>query len=222
MNRYRLTKEKLANHFRYTALLYGLSILGCVMVGSLIYNLTTPELPGNEKVDVLAVGFINENAAKVWSEDMLKQLDSSQKEVNIEQMGTTGSGYDKMIIMARLASSEGDIFIMDEDMYQYLTRQGAFMEISDLAKQYDFHLGEGASLQDAYVPGYQETGVVGGIYGLPLKGLAGVMELGFDPQTSYLAFTAYNDNLENSVKVAQWIFDNKVKLDADLAQQGLY
>ncbi|MDD4797713.1 MAG: hypothetical protein PHO66_08100 [Eubacteriales bacterium] len=222
MNRYKLTKERLANHLRYMALVYGLAILGCVMVGSLIYSATAPELPGDQRVDILAVSYINEYAAKVWSADMLQQLDPSQKEVIIEQMGVSGSGYDQMILMARLANSEGDIFIMDKETYQYLARQGAFLEVSDLAQQVEFNLSAEATLEDGYVPGYSQTGVPGGIYGLSLKGLPGMLELGFDPQDCYLAFTTYNDNLENSIKVAQWILNTKVELDAELAGQGRY
>ncbi|MDD3244234.1 MAG: hypothetical protein PHD32_11005 [Eubacteriales bacterium] len=220
--RYQLTKEKLVNHFRYSPLIYLVSVVGCVMLGVLIYSVTKPELPGGVKVDIMTVGYVNEAAVKVWCPQILERLDENQKEVTISQMSTPGAGYDKMFLMAHLANQEGDLFIMDKETFEYLTRQGAFLELSDMIQTQDFQLGEGATPQDGYVSGYAGTQVESGIYGLSLKGLPGLLELGFDPNDCYIAFTTYNDNLENSIKTVKWILETKTVVDTDLASEGLY
>lgn len=221
MKPYQLTGPQLSAHFRHMAMVYVVVVTAAIFLGGSVYAATRPEVPGDERLDIMIFAFAEEKPRLAWAEGIWPVMDERQREVNIIDVTMTGTANDALMLAARLASRDGDIYIVSQGVYDQLVVQGAFLEVSDIIAQNDLILGEGALLSKAHYGGNEELELPPGVYGIPTDGLQGMLEVGIVPDSSYICFTVFNDNMPNSIAAVKWILENKRELDLDIAQDAM-
>ena len=102
-------------------------------------------------MDIVIVGYASGDM-EGWGEEILKVLPEDQEEVNITSYTISDIGnaqiYD--ILAARMSAHEGDIFIMNQELYTNLASGGAFVPMDKPLSKGDVPFLDTVSLPEGY------------------------------------------------------------------------
>lgn len=189
-----VTVSRIRNHFTYSWWKYALLIVIAVLGWDIIYTVTRYRAPEDKKV-VLSV--------YVYADS--EGLESYMTQVNATEMPemeemytiytTLDSTYTDMIFSTHLAAGEGDVFIINRDMFQRYAASAAFLPLEEDAETT-------APLEAAEISLSQgwrtetETGERH-LYGIPCANLPGITRYIAEPQDAYIVVAVNNQNDEN-------------------------
>lgn len=134
----RITKERLKNHWMYSSWKYLLMIVIFVAGWNLIYSITEYRPPRERKLElyVLSDAYVTENIETLEAE--LAPLFVGEEEGDMEEFGIYVMNYggeDDMygpqLLMTRLASLEGDVYMVDESTLTMLISQELALPLDD-------------------------------------------------------------------------------------------
>lgn len=223
----KITKDRLKNHFYYAKWLYVVAILGAVLVFSMVFSVTEPQVPKNLKIDINVIGATLNDAAKgIWQEDILEELSEDQQEVNIYALAlgadnsTPGiSVYE--VLVARMAAKEDDILILPKEVYDGIATQGAFLNLDEYASKFEYP--EGVDLEAIKVK--LEEDIADGdtephMFGVPIDNLIGFADLGVNPIGRVAVIMVYTENKDNAFKALDFIMSKTESVFANQANQS--
>ena len=211
----KFTKQRFKDHLYYSKWMYIVMAAAALVVFSMVFSVTKPVVPKEFKVDISVLGFTVQDSEKnIWQEEMLSLMPEDQQEVNIYSLGFGGDDEDASmgytvyeIITARMAAREDDIYIVSKDLFTVFVQQGAFMPLDDIAGKYE--IPEGINPDD-YKATIEDPDLSDGkehVYGLPLDGVMGLVDLGVDPNNRVLAVLTYTENYENVLIAVDYIMN---------------
>lgn len=215
MYKVNINKATLQNHFQYDWWQYFIAIAATIFIWTMIVAMTRPQTPAELKVDIFLVGgFAFEEGLDAMSADILEDFPNLQ-EINFTNIVIDGNpqlevaGRQKLMVM--LGSQTGDIFVFNQEEFEVLATQGAFLPldgavddlIQDLIPQeeLDRHLFASEEAEGVY----SEPRV----FGLPLKGSIAFEESFFDVENKVIAVMAYSRNSQNALNVMRWILEKQ-------------
>lgn len=210
----KITKKRFLDHFYYAKWLYVFMIAGALFLFSMVFTISKPVVPKEFRVDISILGVtLQEDVKILWEEEILAMLPEDQQEVNIYAMGfggdenSTGGISIYEIIAARMAAREDDIYIMNKELYDFLSTQGAFHEMDEMALNYVF--SEEIDIEEYKYTLEDEPEIDGKkyLYGLPLDNVLGLVDLGIDPRGKVIGILIYTENYDNVAKTVDYILN---------------
>lgn len=202
-----ITKERIRTHFHYGwwqyVLLIGLSIL----VWNLVYTTTRYRSPEELKVEWYGQGAVGMEA----QEKIDGLLADLQGELfpDMEEVTFTAVGYDEtygdMQLFVWASAGQGDLYMLTRERFQNLAGSGALAELTPYIESGALDVGE-IDLTAGYVTD-PETGKKY-LMGVPVDGLIGLREYGLEPEGQVMGLLAGGGNIENTLKLMQWLIDN--------------
>jgi len=213
MFRVGVTKVRFKNHWDYYKWRYVGALLVACLAWGILYGLTVPGIPANQKIDIFMVGSqFDINLAEDWETEILAALPADQKQVSIvtNQASVNGDPITEQLIMAMAIQKEGNIFILPKAYYESFMDQGLFMPM-DVPQD-----GGKAILETIGIPkedigdegfGVAAEGPYKGedhVYAIPAKLAPGIGQLVGD-EDMYISIVTYSRNLDNALRAIQWI-----------------
>lgn len=134
----RITKERLKNHWMYSSWKYLLMIVIFVAGWNLIYSITEYKPPRERRLElyVLSNAYVTENMEALEAELeplFVGEEEGDMEEFNIYVMNYGGEDdvYGPQLLMTRLASLEGDVYMVDETTLTLLISQELALPLDD-------------------------------------------------------------------------------------------
>lgn len=218
----RVTKRRLLNHLHYSKWYYLLALAGSLLVFALLYDITEPKVPGNQKVQILVLDYYLTGDTGAWQEEILAHLPEDQREVRFVTLaaGITNTSENLELIQARIVTRLDDIFLMDVETYKLLASTGAFLPLDRPSQPDGVPFLERITLPEGVDPAaltvqYETLDDAGnlikeeGICGVSMIGVRGMLYLGVVPDNMVAAVASYSENQENALETLAWIFENK-------------
>lgn len=218
----RITKERLKNHWVYSSWKYLLMVVIFVAGWNLTYSVTEYKPPREKRLEmyVLSQAFNDENIralAQEMSPEFVGEEEGDMEALNFYTMSYGGSDdtYGPQVLMTRLASHEGDIYMVDEQTMSSFISQ-------ELALPLDEYIAAGALNVDgidletgtrAEPIGEDESGntLYGStrlVYALPAEQLYGMLENELvDNRGMYFVIMSYTDKPDACVELLNALID---------------
>ena len=140
----RITRERLKNHWVYSSWKYLLMVVIFVAGWNLTYSVTEYKPPREKRLEmyVLAQAYNDENIRALAAEmapEFVGEEEGDMEALNFYTMSYGGSDdtYGPQLLMTRLASFEGDIYLVDEETMASFVSQ-------ELATPLDDYIASGA------------------------------------------------------------------------------
>ncbi|MBQ8110595.1 MAG: hypothetical protein IJ124_10585 [Clostridia bacterium] len=203
----------LCGHIRRYFWIYLAGIAVCLVLTSLLWTTTRPQIPNEQNVIVfLADGYSNYAPLEGVAQDMLlrtQAFDETLKKVEFQNLQYTGEDYaGMMLLMTRLAVGEGDAFLASQSAMDQLARSQALEPLDEYVAA--GWLGE-YNLAPYYVTlEDEETGQSSTfLAGLSLDTVNALSEMGaFANQGAYLCVTGNGGNLETTMKALEYMMED--------------
>ncbi len=212
----RITKERLKNHWMYSSWKYLLMIVIFVAGWNLTYSITEYQPPREKRLEVyfLSTSYVEENITAL--EEELSPLFVGEAEGDMEELnfyvvnyGSDDDVYGPQLLMTRLASHEGDIYMVDEATFASFVAQ-------ELATPLDEYIASGAldvtgqdleTVTRAEPAGQDEDGntIYSGerhVYALPAEPLYGLVNENIIANTGmYFVVMSYTDKVDTCIEL---------------------
>lgn len=219
-----LTWNNLKDHFRRYAAAYLVLMIAAAVSANLLWTTTTPRTPEENRVLIyLADAFSQTEPLKPLEARLLEQgqaVDPELREVAFEsllyadpQENYTGP----ILLMARLAAGEGDVFLAGAEAVKALAQSGACLPLDD-------YYADGWMADTGLEPWYAEvedpeTGEVARVLeGFKLDPLTALWDEGaFRNEGAYLCVAVNSTNLETSMEVAELMVKDLLEASKDHA-----
>ena len=218
----RLTKDKMKSFWEYGKLRVIVAVLISIALFYTLYQITRPVLPAGERFDILHGGVYDEAGYRDWADKLLDGVLLNQKQVNIEAMGIDelGTQDGQLVVVTRITSQEGDMFLLPYHVYQALAKGGNMLNLEapipgdpegrSVLDRLNFPpMADAESCRVTVTdPATGETSRQ--IGGINVSRLMGLMQIGIVPMDYVLCTPAYNNvDYENFIRAAQWIMDTQ-------------
>ena len=220
-------KRDIKNHFQYRVWVYLLIAVAGWFAADLLYTVTTYHPPSERKVDFVLVqgGFLDTEALSAsLSAPALVQgqaYDQTLEEVEFYSISYSGDStadvYGAQVFLVRIAAQEGDIWILPQTLFTQLHVQGALMPLDDFVEQGLLHT-QGLDLSRCILKAPSEQTSEDGaplppdgeehLYALPVSGLKGLEEIGYQTQDAYAVMMGYSANPQTSAAVLDWVMEH--------------
>lgn len=218
----RITKERLKNHWMYSSWKYLLMALIFIMGWNIVYNVTAYKPPREKRLELyLLSGMYNEDGINKLEGEIrdifVGDEADDMEEVNFITMNVGGENdvYAPQLLMTRLASLEGDVYLVDEHTVTSLVMQ-------ELALPLDEYIASGAlnvAGQDlstgmrAEPIGEDDDGnVIYGaqhhVYAIPAEPLYGLLEENIiNNRGMYFVVMSYTDKADKCIEMLNVFID---------------
>lgn len=201
---FKITKERLKNHFHYGKWYYVVAIIFAVALVNIVLTVTQPQYPRESRISITMYGGVaDEIVTQKWKNEILEILPDNQRQVDIISSANADGSAD-MVIVARMAATDDDIIILStEDMKNYAA-QGAFVPLDDLIGREKIKELLGVTDLSKYemfvegAPGDQ-------IYYLPLNQVEGFDEIGLNGDNLSIGILMNSTNVQNAVICFEYI-----------------
>ena len=215
----KLTWASLREHLRRYGVIYIVAIAAALVLANLLWTVTAPRVPEDQRILIyLADAWTDPEPLNALAGDLLTQAqayDPSLREIAFESLpfADTGNNYTgAMVLMTRLATGEGDLFLAGPDAMAELVAVGGCMDLTDYRAA-----GWLANLKPFYGDITDpETGEVTTLMaGLKLDGLDALYDMrAFYNETGCLALPANGAKTDTAMKVAELLV-NRLEKEAD-------
>lgn len=201
MEKNRITKRWLKNHFTYSWWKYLLLIVLSVLGVNLIFTTTEYRPPEEKKIELYVCnGYADVVGMKETLWPLFLQCSPDQEELTVLNIDlVSGDIYASMQFSTYAAAQQGDILLMPVGEMQKLTADGANYAFADLTPYIESGVLDVADIDLSAGVMADENGGKG-IYAIPADTLYGLLDWGNDPAQSMIGVTAYSGNEENAVK----------------------
>ena len=210
-----LNLANLKEHLRKNWVLYIVGILITVVLTNLLWTSTTPQIPTNQSVLIFLVdGYTASEALDGVATDMLERLkpqDDTLRLVEFQNLmfSDPENNYaSMMVLMARLAVGECDIFLASGEAMEKLIASGTLLPL-------DEYYADGWLRESGLEPYYATVEYEEGgqsetlLMGFKLDSVSGLRDMGaMNNEGAYLAISALSDNLETSMKAAELLLED--------------
>ena len=166
-----INRERLAQHWTYSWWKYLLAVVLCVAGTSMLFTVTEPQIPQNEKLEVFVYGMVDEDLLDAKLEEIRAASFPDQKQITCLQVMEDDT-YGPMALMAHLAAGEGDIFVLPRENYQSYADQGIFLPLEDILDLSAVPEDQAVNYERAWrrIPETEERH----LYGVPLSAVEGL------------------------------------------------
>ena len=204
----RITRERLKNHWVYSSWKYLLMVVIFVAGWNLTYSVTEYKPPREKRLEmyVLAQAYNDENVRALAAEmapEFVGEEEGDMEALNFYTMSYGGSEdtYGPQLLMTRLASFEGDIYLVDEETMASFVSQELATPLDDYIASGALHV-DGIDLETgtrAEPAGEDEEGNTiysseRHVYALPAQQLYGMLENELvDNRGMYFVVMSYSD-----------------------------
>ena len=205
--RLRITRERIRNHFHYAWWQYVLLVCLAVFGWNLLYTTTRYRSPESLKVEWYCQGLVDTQAQE--------ELDALMEQLRLElfpemeEVTFTAVAYDQtygdMQLMVWVSAGQGDLYMLEREQFENLASAGAMAPLTPYIESGALQTGE-IDLTAGYVTD-PETGEKY-LMGVPTDSLTGLQAYGIDPEGHVLSLLSNGGNLDNTVKLMQWLIDN--------------
>jgi hypothetical protein len=220
----KVTKEQVKNHLYYSKWVYLATLAVGILFFNLLFSATMPQTPKDKKVEIIVLGYYLSGDYTAWEQQILDALPEDQQEVSFVTYSSDSSDElsNLELIQARMATQQGDIFLMDVKTYQLLATTGAFLpldrEMPDGGPPFLSRVTLPEGLDPTLLTAEFETVDAQGnhvkdkaICGVSMMGVRAMLELGAVPDDMVAAVTTYSVNQGNALAALEWIFENKAE-----------
>lgn len=208
----RLTLENLRAHLRRYGLVYIVAVAAALILSNLLWTVTAPRVAENRRIVILlADAWTDDQPLRPLTEALLsaaQSVDPDMETVEFESLIFSDPEADytgPMVLMTRLATGEGDIFLAGPGAMATLVQAGACLDLREIRAA--GHLtGLEPCIVDSTDP---ETGAVTRqVAGLHLDTLRALEDMGvMEAAGACLALSANSPKTEAAVAVAQALID---------------
>lgn len=234
----KLTREKFKNHLHYGRTVYIFLILAAVFFSEILYAVTVYRAPNERNVHIelvdsyadvdpvepaqiaLESGIAYEKARDaaagidVNAADYEPQLQEVQF-INLPYNPNdddTEAYYGSQKYMVTLAATEGDIYILDESLLDYLVTEGLLVDLNPYIESGLLTPGEQCDVSKGTFAEYVDEGeeATGNtcVYALPADSMLGLYDTFlFNPTDKYMVVMDFSKNQDTSVAVLQSLID---------------
>lgn len=209
-----LTLSNIKDHLRRYKVVYIVFIVLAVVGADLLWTTTTPQIPEEQRVLIyLADAYTDPAPLNAMADELLEKaraFDPTLEQIRFESLMFTDPDTDytgMMVLMARLAAGEGDLFFAGPDAMAALTQAGACLPLDD-ALSAGWMAGQGLEPHYGEIvdPDTGETTTL--LAGLKLDNLNALINMkAFKNEGGCLAVAANGTNMETSMKVAEMIVE---------------
>ena len=240
----RITKERLKNHWVYSSWKYLLMVVIFVAGWNLTYSVTEYRPPREKRLEMYVLSqAYNDANFKQLAEEMAPQFvtgeEDAVEELNFYTMSYGGSDdtYGPQVLMTRLASFEGDIYMVDEETLSSFVSQELVTPLDDYISSGALHV-DGIDLKAgtrAEPAGEDEDGNtiysnVRHVYALPAQQLYGMLENELvDNRGMYFVVMSYTNKPDMCIDLLnafidrfkedkpQWLIDQEERKRQEIA-----
>ncbi|MBQ9307016.1 MAG: hypothetical protein IJ229_03735 [Clostridia bacterium] len=199
-----LSKKRLQQHFQYSWWMYALSLILCIFLWDIVYTVTEPRTPENEKLEVYLYAYGDSERAQQYL-DVLRegQLEDVKEMTAVYVMPDDSSG--PMVLSTRIMAGEGDLFLLPRDTFQSYASQGLFVALDEIEGIEETVENLGINAERGWRKN-QDSGERH-LYGIPV---ASIPELAAWSYASdmYLSVRVYNGNDENAIKLFRLLIED--------------
>lgn len=201
-----ITKERIRNHFQYSAWKYVLLVAATLLAVNLICTMTAYRTPNELKIEFYTDQYLTDNDA--LAEELMEKIHQEalpeMEEVTILRMALDET-YGDMQLMTWISAGEGDVYLLDKEKFTSLASEGAMLDLQPLIEQGLLHV-EGLTLEGGYVTD-SETGART-LRGIPAEQLKGFTDYLIYPKDQMLGIMAASGNEENAIKFLDYLLTN--------------
>ena len=218
----RITRERLKNHWVYSSWKYLLMVVIFVAGWNLTYSVTEYKPPREKRLEmyVLAQAYNDENVRALAAEmapEFVGEEEGDMEALNFYTMSYGGSDdtYGPQLLMTRLASFEGDIYLVDEETMASFVSQELATPLDDYIASGALHV-DGIDLEAgtrAEPAGEDEEGNTiysseRHVYALPAQQLYGMLENELvDNRGMYFVVMSYSDKPDLCIELLNAFID---------------
>ena len=194
-----ITREKIQHHLTYSSWKYILLIVAAVFGWNIIYSMTQYQPPEEKKIVMGIFSYGDEVNILPYTERIRAELMPDMEEISAQYI-MPDEAYGDMILSARIAARECDIYVLPRTQFQNYAAQGGFMPLDEVLPDLiadleaaGVSLSRGLRTNDELGEKHQ--------YGIPLADLPGVMSmLMCDTRDMYICAFFDTGNDENVLK----------------------
>ena len=191
-----ITKEKFQNHITYSSWKYILLVVAAIFGWNIIYSVTQYQPPEEKKVILGIFSYGEDVNITPYMQRIQAELLPEMEDVSAQYI-MPDETYGDMILTARIAARECDMYILPRTQFQNYAAQGGFMPLDEVLPELLADLeAAGVSLSRGYRTN-DETGEKHQ-YGIPCADLPGMRPmLQCDTKDMYAAVFFETENNEN-------------------------
>ncbi len=191
-----VTKERIQNHLTYSLWKYVLLAVAAVFGWNIIYSVTAYRPPEEKKVVLGVYAYGEEERINTYMEEIRQELLPEMEEMNAIYI-MPDETYGAMILSARIAARECDMYVLPREQFQSYAAQGAYMPLEEMLPDLVADLeAAGISLSRGYRT-YEETGEKH-LYAIPCAELPGMQSMLYtDVSDMYIGVFFSTGNDEN-------------------------
>ena len=195
-----LTKERLLSHFQYDWWKYLLAVGLCFLGWNLFFTVTAPQVPEDKRIDLMAYGLGDQEAADAWLEELRAERYPEQERFSAAFI-TPDEQYGQMVLSTRVFAGEGDLYILPRTVFQTYASEGLFVPLEDLDGLADAFASRGISVER----GWRRLSESGErhLYGVPVSALAPMRGWFLAADDLYLSLRIRTGNDETALQVLQ-------------------
>ena len=202
-----ITRERIRTHFHYAWWQYVLLVCLAVFGWNLLYTTTRYRSPEALKVEWYCQGLVDAQSQEML-DALLEQL-RLELFPDMEEVTFTAVAYDQtygdMQLMVWSSAGQGDLYMLEREPFQNLASGGAMAQLTPYIESGALSTGD-LDLTAGYVTD-PETGKKY-LMGVPADSLTGLEAYGIDPEGCVMGLLASGGNLDNTLKLMQWLIDN--------------
>lgn len=234
----KLTREKFKNHLHYGKTAYISLILVAVFCSEILYAVTAYRAPNERNVHIelvdsyadvdhlepaqialeAGIAYERERDAAAGIDVNAADYEPQLQEVQFINLSynpdddDTEAYYGSQKYMVTLAAAEGDIYILDESLLDYLITEGMLVDLSPYIESGLLTPGEQCDLSKGTFAEYVDEGEepTGNtcIYALPADSMLGLYDtFMFNPTDKYMVVMDFSKNQDTSVAVLQSLIE---------------
>ena len=206
-----LTKERLLSHFQYDWWKYLLAVGLCFLGWNLFFTVTAPQVPEDKRIDLMAYGLGDQEAADAWLEELRAERYPEQERFSAAFI-TPDEQYGQMVLSTRVFAGEGDLYILPRTVFQTYASEGLFVPLEDLDGLADAFASRGISVER----GWRRLSESGErhLYGVPVSALAPMRGWFLAADDLYLSLRIRTGNDETALQVLQDIISRMLPAES--------
>ena len=144
-----ITKQTIREHWHYSWWKYALLIILALVGWNLIFTVTAYRPPEEKRVDMYVLGVGDEDKLDSYMEQVRQTAMDDMEEMNCIFMAYDET-YTTMQIMVYLAAGEGDLYMLNKEMFQSYASQAAFLPLEEIPGLVDMLTEAGVKLDKGW------------------------------------------------------------------------
>ena len=204
----KINKQTLRQHLTYSWWKYIGSVVLVIFAWNLIYAVTTPRVPPEEKLDFFIYAYGPDEVATEYLEGVRQEQLPDVREINpMYIMPDDSSGI--MVLTTHIFAGEGDLFLLPRDNFQSYAAEGLFLALdtedglSDLEEECQAH---GINLER----GWRKNQDLGErhLYGIPTSSLGFLSSWTYSSDEMYLSIRVNSANPDNAAALYRLLIED--------------